>query len=91
LCLPKHFAEPRFTPQFELVGQVDELHVSRGSNELPNRVGLAPKGHQLDHAVGRENLALSGVDARWYMITLRQFHDGIFADLAEHGPPGPTR
>ena len=25
---PKHFAELRFTPQFEFIGHIDELHVS---------------------------------------------------------------
>jgi len=69
--LSKHLTELCFTPQLELVGVIDELHVSRGSNELPDRVGLGPEGHQLDHAVGRENLALGGVDARQYMVPLR--------------------
>ncbi len=84
--LSKHFTELCFTPQLELVGMIDELHVSRRSNELPHRVGFGPKGHQLDHAVGRENLALGGVDARQYMVPLGQFHDRIFADFADHRP-----
>ena len=71
VCLPKHFTELGFTPQLELISVIDELHVSRGSNELADRVGLAPKGHQFDHAVGRENLALGSIDTRQYMVPLR--------------------